>query len=221
MFTTTPKAILFDWDNTLVDTWPLIHGGMQFVFENRGLIPWTLNEVKDRCHESGREAFPKLFPDDWQAALDDFYEYVHDRHLEDLAVLPYAINLLKDLTERGVPIALVSNKTKPLLVKEVEYLGLSDIFGVVVGAGDAARDKPDAAPLLLALDQLNVPPSMDVWMIGDTPADWTAARSAGVRAIGIGATCMPDDNAPDVMFLDLKPIYDLCVGYTTSHMSLG
>lgn len=205
MFTMAPKAILFDWDNTIVNTWPLIHGGMRAVFEKRGLTPWTLQEVKDRCHESGREAFPKLFPHDWQAALDDFYEYVHDRHLEELAVLPSATDLLKNLAAHSIPIALVSNKTKPLLVKEVEYLGLSDIFGVVLGAGDAARDKPDAAPLLLALDQLSVQPSIDVWMIGDTPADWTAARSAGVRAIGVGAMHMPlAGSAPDVMFFDLE-----------------
>ncbi len=207
MFTTTPKAILFDWDNTLVDTWPLIHGGMRVVFEKRGLTPWTLDEVKDRCHESGREAFPKLFPNDWQAALDDFYEYIHDRHLNDLVMLPSAIDLLKDLAEHSIPIALVSNKTKPLLVKEVEYLGLSDIFGAVVGAGDAVRDKPDAAPLLLALDQLNVLPSTDVWMIGDTPADWAAAKAAGVRAIGVGASDMPlMGSVPEAMFLDLKSI---------------
>jgi phosphoglycolate phosphatase len=207
MFATTPKAILFDWDNTLVDTWPLIHGGMRAVFEKRGLTPWTLDEVKDRCHESGREAFPKLFPDDWQSALDDFYEYVHDRHLEDLVMLPSATDLLKDLFACSVPIALVSNKTKPLLVKEVEYLGLCDIFSVVVGAGDAPRDKPDAAPLLLALDQLSVQPSMDVWMVGDTPADWAAARSAGVRAIGVGAMDMSlAGSAPDVMFFNLESV---------------
>lgn len=212
MFDSVPKAILFDWDNTLVDTWPLIYGGMRAVFEKRGLTPWTLDEVKDRCHESGREAFPKLFPNDWQAALDDFYEYIRDRHLEDLALLPFAIDVLKDLVAHSIPIALVSNKTKLLLVKEVEHLGLSDMFSVVVGAGDAVRDKPDAAPLLLALEQLRMQPSMDVLMIGDTPADWTAARAAGVRAIGVGAVGMPlAGSVPDTMFIDLKTIRDYIV----------
>jgi phosphoglycolate phosphatase len=219
MFTTTPKAILFDWDNTLVDTWPLIHGGMQFVFENRGLIPWTLNEVKDRCHESAREAFPKLFPDDWQSASDDFYGYVRARHLDDLVLLPFAKELIESLSLLGIPLGLVSNKTKDLLVKEVEHLGFSKHFGAVVGAGDAVRDKPDSAPIVLALEQLGVKPSADVLMIGDTPADWKAAKAAGTHAIGIGAACMPEDNAPDVMYLDLKPIYDLCAAYAAPHLS--
>ncbi|MDP5012379.1 MAG: HAD family hydrolase [Alphaproteobacteria bacterium] len=210
MFTTTPKAILFDWDNTLVDTWPLIHGGMQFVFENRGLTPWTLQQTKDRCHESARDAFPKLFPDDWQSAMDDFYKYVRAQHGSETVLLPFARDLIESLSSLNILLGVVSNKTRDILVEEIEHLGFSEHFGVIVGSGDAIRDKPDAAPLLLALDKLNVLPSADVWMIGDTPADWTAAKAAGVRAIGVGAPNMPAvDNVPDAMFLDLKPI---CAG---------
>ncbi|MES2607120.1 MAG: HAD family hydrolase [Pseudomonadota bacterium] len=207
MFTSIPKAILFDWDNTLVDTWPLIHGGMCAVFENRGLTPWTLQQTKERCHESARDAFPKLFPDDWQSAMDDFYKHVRAEHVSEIALLPFARELIEHLATLDVLLGVVSNKTKDILVKEIEHLGFSEHFGVIVGSGDAVRDKPDAAPLLLALDQLNVLPSMDVWMIGDTPADWSSAKAAGVRAIGVGGVGMPEgDSMPDVMFLDLNPI---------------
>lgn len=217
MFTTTPKAILFDWDNTLVDTWPLIHGGMQFVFENRGLTPWTLQEAKDRCHESARDAFPKIFPDDWQSAIDDFYKYVRAQHVSETVLLPFARELVESLAILNISLGIVSNKTKDILVQEIEHLGFSEHFGVIVGSGDAVRDKPDAAPLLLALDQLNISPAMDVWMIGDTPADWTAAKAAGVRAIGVGASDMPVGNsAPDVMFLDLKPICGALNNFSSS-----
>ncbi len=210
MFTKTPKAILFDWDNTLVDTWPLIHGGMQFVFENRGLTPWTLQQTKDRCHESARDAFPKLFPDDWQSAMDDFYKYVRAQHVSETVLLPFARDLIESLSSLNISLGVVSNKTRDILVEEIEHLGFSEHFGVIVGSGDAVRDKPDAAPLLLALNKLNVLPSADVWMIGDTPADWAAAKAAGVRAIGVGAIDMPaGDSAPDVMFLDLNSI---CAG---------
>jgi phosphoglycolate phosphatase len=209
LLTTKPTAILFDWDNTLVDTWPMIQAGMRAVFENRGLTPWTLQEVKEKCHASGREAFPKLFPDDWQSALDDFYEHVRDRHLNDITLLPFVHKLLEQLIAHEIPIGIVSNKTKALLVKEIDHFGFSNYFRTIIGAGDAVRDKPDAAPLLMALEQLEVEPSMNVWMIGDTPVDWQAAHAASVYAIGIGA-CPENVNniAPNIMFNDLEPIYE-------------
>lgn len=205
-----PTAVLFDWDNTLVDTWLLIHGGMRVVFENKGLAPWTLQETKDRCHESAREALPKLFPNSWQSAMDDFYGYVHTRHLDDLVLLPFAKEMIESLIARGIPLGLVSNKSKQLLVKEVAHLGFSGYFGTVVGSGDAVRDKPDPAPVQLALNQLDIEPSMDVWLIGDTPVDWKSAKSAGVRAIGVGGAKIPEGTeAPDAMFQDLEPIYNM------------
>ena len=214
MFSSPPTAILFDWDNTLVDTWPVIHSGMRVVFENRGLTPWTLQQTKDRCHESGRESFPKLFPDDWQSALDDFYGYVRGQHLNDLTLLPFAHELIENLTARGIPLGIVSNKRKDLLVKEVAYLGFSDYFGAIVGAGDAVRDKPDPAPIELALEHLGVASPSHVWMIGDTPVDWKAARSAGARAIGVGAKDMPEGaDAPDVMFPDLEHVCNMLAGF--------
>lgn len=202
-----PEAVLFDWDNTIVDTWPVIHGGMSAVFKKRGLTPWTLDEVKERCHQSGREAFPNLFPDDWQAALDDFYEYVSERHLAGLTLLPYALELIERLVDLDIPVALVSNKTKALIVKEVEHLKFTSHFKAVVGAGDALFDKPSAAPILLALEQLGVAASKDVWMIGDTPVDWLSARAAEVFSIGVGAASITNQaDAPEKMYVDLQPL---------------
>lgn len=207
MFECRPKAILFDWDNTLVDTWPLIHGGMKFVFDNRGLIPWTLQETKERCHESAREAFPKLFPNDWQAAMDDFYQYVRAQHVSEVVCLPFARELIENLADANISLGVVSNKTKDLLVKEIEHLDFTKYFGVIVGSGDAVRDKPDAAPLLLALDRLGVCPSEDVWMVGDTPADWSAAKAAEIKAIGVCFSDKPAaEGAPEKMFYELRSL---------------
>ncbi len=214
-----PAAILFDWDNTLVDTWPLIHGGISAVFEKRGLIPWTLDMVKERCHESAREAFPKLFPDDWQAAMDDYYGYVHEYHLKDLALLPYAVELLQALANHGVPMGIVSNKNKALLVKEVAHIGLANYFSVVVGSADTFADKPSPEPLHLALRHLHMKATRDVWFVGDSPVDWAAARAAGVYEVRFGRDCfakqssyrnvVTDVDANMLMVRDLNTLYNV------------
>ncbi|HLJ20402.1 MAG TPA: HAD hydrolase-like protein, partial [Stellaceae bacterium] len=60
-----PRAILFDWDNTLVDSWPVIHEALVVTFEGMGHVPWTLEETKQRVRHSLRDAFPRLFGDRW------------------------------------------------------------------------------------------------------------------------------------------------------------
>ncbi len=56
----------------------------------------------------------------------------------------------------------------------------------MIGAGDAAADKPDPAPIHLALAQLGHVADPSVWYMGDTALDMQAARAAGVTAVLIG-----------------------------------
>jgi phosphoglycolate phosphatase len=81
---------------------------------------------------------------------------------------------------------VVSNKAGRFLRAEVTHLGWSAHFGTVIGAGDAAADKPDAAPILLALDHLAQAAGPSVWYLGDTALDMAAARAAGVTAVLVG-----------------------------------
>ena len=67
-----PKALIFDWDNTLVDTWPVIHAALFETFTAMGQTPWTLAETRLRVRLSMRESFPILFGDRWTAAREIF-----------------------------------------------------------------------------------------------------------------------------------------------------
>ena len=94
--------------------------------------------------------------------------------------------MLEIITQKGIPMGVVSNKSSRFLHKEVHHLGWHHYFGVLVGAGDASRDKPAADPVLLALSGLNIPVGQNVWMIGDAPVDWDSALAAGCQPIAIG-----------------------------------
>src|SRR5262249_27650124 len=56
-----PRAILFDWDNTLVDNWAVINDSMNAVFSAFGMPQWTLAETKARTRASLRDSFPRMF----------------------------------------------------------------------------------------------------------------------------------------------------------------
>ncbi len=180
-----PTAILFDWDNTLVDGWAAIAEGLAATFTAFDLPVWTEAQVKARVRHSLRESFPTLFGAEWERARDIFYAAVKARHLDVLRPMPGAA-VLVGAAAGLVPIAVVSNKQGALLRAEAAHLGWAGQFKALVGAGDAAADKPDPAPMRMALDPCSVPSGPLVWYVGDTALDMEAARRAGFSAILLG-----------------------------------
>lgn len=181
-----PRVVLFDWDNTLVDTWPTIHQVVNILMEHMGHPTWTFEETRRRIGPSMRDVFPTMFGERWQEARDVFLGAFREVHLEQLAVLEGMEAMLRGLHARGLPMALVSNKTGALLRREVAHLGWDDLFFAAVGAGDAARDKPAPEAVDLALSQAPggpVAPGPDVWFVGDSPTDMTCAHACGCTPV--------------------------------------
>ena len=201
-----PRAILFDWDNTLVDNWPVIHEAYNVTLTAFGQPPWSLAEVRARARASARDSFPRLFGGAWRDAERIFYEAFTARHLERLDVMPGAAAMLDGLVQRGVYLAVVSNKKGPVLRREAEHLGWNRHFSRVIGAGDAARDKPAVDPVDLALTGSAIGRGSHVWFVGDTDIDIECGRNAGCFTVLLRAEPphgpefvrqVPDRHVPD------------------------
>ena len=180
----SPTVLLYDWDNTLVDGWAAITAALNVVFAAFDRPAWTRADSIARVRVSLRESFPPMFGDRWEDARDLFYASFRDRHLDHLQPMPGAADAL--VAGAGRPQGVVSNKAGRYLRAEVAHLGWAGHFGTIVGAGDAAGDKPDPAPIRLALQQLGRAAGPAVWYLGDTALDMQTARAAGVTAVLIG-----------------------------------
>lgn len=178
-----PKAVLFDWDNTLVDTWPVITEALGVTRAAYGLEVWTLEQARVRSARSLRESFPEWFGDKWEEARDLYYKHFAAHHCERLATKAGAEDLLRFLQERGVSLFVVSNKTGKYLREEIDYLDWGDFFQKIVGANEASRDKPAPACVEKALEGSGLSPDSDaVWLVGDTVLDMECA---------IRSSCVP------------------------------
>jgi len=177
--TPRPRAILFDWDNTLVDNWAVIAESMNAVFEAFGMPRWTLAETKARTRASLRDSFPKLFGKRVTEAGQIFTDCFAARHLERLREMPGAGDLLRGLAGRGLHLGIVSNKRGRFLRLEAEHLGWTGHFVRLVGAADAPEDKPAIAPVDLALAGSGIPRGPEVWFVGDADIDIVCAVNAG------------------------------------------
>lgn len=181
-----PRAILFDWDNTLVDSWATIHEALNAVMTAMGKPPWSLQETKERVRLSLRESFPLHFGARWEEARRIYLDVFRTIHLERLNPLPGRRELLEALAGEGFFLGVVSNKTGALLRCEAERIGWSGLFGSVVGAGDAVLDKPDAAPVVLALEPSGIAAGDAVWLVGDTGVDMECALNSGCVPVLLG-----------------------------------
>jgi phosphoglycolate phosphatase len=185
-----PRAILFDWDNTLVDSWTTIHEALNAVMAAMEKPLWSLRETKERVRLSLRESFPLHFGDRWEEARRIYLDAFRTIHLDRLSSLPGRGELLRGLVADGIFLGVVSNKTGALLRREAERIGWSELFGSVIGAGDAAQDKPNPAPVALALAPSGIKPGEAVWLVGDTGTDMECAYNSGCIPVllGNGAT---------------------------------
>jgi phosphoglycolate phosphatase len=179
-----PAVLLYDWDNTLVDGWAGVTAALNVVFADFAMPFWTVEDTRARARLSLRETFPTMFGDRWEHARDLFYQAFRDQHLDHLRPMPGAAEALA--AGAALPQGIVSNKAGHYLRAEVAHLGWAAHFRTVIGAGDASADKPDPAPIHLALQQLGLPADASVWYLGDTALDMQAARAACVTAVLIG-----------------------------------
>ncbi|KIE05410.1 HAD-superfamily hydrolase [Candidatus Jidaibacter acanthamoeba] len=182
-----PKAIIFDWDNTLVDTWDIIHAALGCTFIEFGKTPFTLEESKIYVHKSMKDSFPSIFGDAWQDAAKRFYVHYLDNHLTHLKSLDNTIDTLNILRENNIKMSVLSNKRGDILRKEVEHFGWTEYFVKVMGSLDAAEDKPSAVPAFEIMKCMEIDSPQDVWFIGDSIADMECAVNAGCVPIFYGA----------------------------------
>ncbi len=178
-----PRALLFDWDDTLVDNWETIHEALNVTLAAMGRPAWSFDETQRRARQSSRDGFPRMFGERWQEAQKIFYQAFARDHLRTLKPLPDAEATLKRLSDAGLYLAVVSNKHGDFLRREADHLGWTGYFRRLVGAGDAAADKPALDAVAMALDGSGLDRGPDVWFVGDADIDVECARNAGLTAV--------------------------------------
>ncbi len=192
-----PLAIIFDWDNTLIDSWAAIEDAQNFTLAYFGLKPWTFEEIRTRVRGSMRDTFPQLFGERWREAGEVFYARFTEHHVETLRPLPGAEEMLVALKRAGVHLAVVSNKKGDYLRAEAAHLAWEPFFVNIVGAFDAPRDKPATDPVELALAGSGITSGRRVWFAGDTDIDLQCAANSGCLPVLVRATPPEPDEFPD------------------------
>jgi len=178
-----PSAILFDWDNTLVDTTQDTLRALNAVSTKFGQKTMTLAEFHQKPSLTLRLFIESIVsPEDVLVAEKFFIE--HTKNI-DVVFLPHAEKLIHWLHARKIPMGIVSNKIGTRLRSEIDTLKLAHVFYCAIGSGDTTEDKPSSKPLLHALSQRQIVPSEDIWFVGDSVVDMMCAYHAGCTPVSV------------------------------------
>ncbi|MFA6133809.1 MAG: HAD family hydrolase [Phycisphaerae bacterium] len=183
------KAVIFDLDGTLLDTLEDLADSMNSVLAGMGFPPHPIDAYKyfvgDGIVLLVERALPEGHRDEATvAATVQAQRREYGKRWADKS-RPYegVPQLLDKLTERGIPVAILSNKPHDFTGIVVARLLPQWQFAAVIGEGEGTPKKPAATGALRISAQLSLSPEECLY-VGDTNTDMQTAAAAGMYAAG-------------------------------------
>jgi phosphoglycolate phosphatase len=183
-------TVVFDLDGTLVDSAPDLAGSLNALLAEAGLAPLSFAEVKTMVGAGAwvlvRRGFRargvSLGEDRKVQVFGRFIEIYTGRIAQESRPYPGCLEALDVLAQAGATLAVCTNKLTGLSVALLDALDMTRRFAAVIGADSAPAAKPDPRHLLAAIAAAGGRTDRAV-LVGDSGADFHAARAAGVPIV--------------------------------------
>ncbi|HEX5806844.1 MAG TPA: phosphoglycolate phosphatase [Macromonas sp.] len=181
------QLVLFDLDGTLLDSAAEITAAINDALQAMGVPPveqaqvveWIGHGTRDLLSRVARWAEAQHFAVDVQRLLDLYDRHYGQRCGTDSALYPTVRDTLLALSERGVKLALVTNKEWRFVRPLLQAHGLLERFDMLVCGDTYPQRKPDPTGVQACLERFQVLPQHAL-LVGDSAVDVLTARRAGI-----------------------------------------
>lgn len=183
------NSIIFDLDGTLLNTIEDLANACNYALTTLGYKTHDVEKYKTFVGNGRYKLVERMLPEDKRSieniekALDLFDSY-YENHMIDMTK-PYdgIMEMLDCLINRGINIAVVSNKPHEFTTEVVKnYFG--NRFEVVYGHKKNTKEKPDPWAVLEVIDEFKVNKDECLY-VGDSEIDINTAKNAGVKSVGV------------------------------------
>jgi phosphoglycolate phosphatase len=175
------RALLFDFDGTLADSFDAIAASTNHARRQYGLPPMTVAEIRAYVGHGLTQLMRELVP---TAPSAEEAVGVYRAHHETVAIpmttlIPGVGETIHTLHARGLKLGVCSNKAVAFTKRLVAHLFPAGEFAVVLGPDDVGVPKPDPAMLFEACRRLGVAVEEAIY-VGDMDVDVRTAKAAGM-----------------------------------------
>jgi HAD superfamily hydrolase (TIGR01509 family) len=182
------KAVIFDMDGVIIDSEPLHAIADNMILEKSGIIVpvgyferfagWTnqsmWEEIKKEYHLP--LSLEKIAGLQLPLKIDLLLK-------GDYSPIPGIIELMDELRELGLPMAIASSSPVEFIEAVIVKLGLREYVKYWLSGEQVLRSKPEPDIFLKVAEVLNVDPA-ECLVIEDSASGITAAKRAGMKCIG-------------------------------------
>lgn len=183
----TVRAALFDLDGTLVDSLEDLTDAVNHMLAGFGRPAMATASVQRLVGKGAHNLVRRALETESEEAVTrgiELFVAFNSAHVADKSALyPGVRETLRQLTENGIRLALISNKPESLCRLIMEALGIAGLFEIICGGDTFPEMKPSPLPLLRALERLGIA-AHEAVMVGDSINDIQAGQQAGITTIG-------------------------------------
>ena len=177
------RAVFFDMDGTLGDTFPNLLVQFNQLLTQAGKEPLDFPGLVSLLGPTEPAILQPLMP---ECSLDELEQKLEQAIAEgdDIPLFPRIGDLLEDLRTEGILIGVYTGAGRPCGVQRLRRMGLADRVDAFLTADDIPATKPAPDGLLRLCADLKVTPGETVY-IGDSHLDIQCARAAAMRSVGV------------------------------------
>jgi phosphoglycolate phosphatase len=196
------KAVVFDWDGTLLDSTGAISTSIQEAAADLKLPIPTRDQASHVIGLALPNALKTAVPEVSMAQLPDLIERYKFHYMKrDSGLYPFEgiEQMLDALIAMGIPLAIATGKSTIGLIRALENLSWRGKF-VATRCADQGEPKPHPWMLLDICTELNIKPH-EALMVGDTTHDLGLAKNAGSPSVAVSYGAHPESQ-----FADFSPV---------------
>ncbi len=184
------QAVIFDLDGTLLDTLDELGIITNTVLELNGFPGHPLPDYRYLVGEGAESLITKALghvgsnPEIVRGCLEEFLEIYRETCGNRAKLYDGISNLLSDLADAGMKMAVLSNKPHDLTLKNIDLFLSAVPFEIVLGQRAGVPKKPDPQGALEISDHMGLDPARILYL-GDTSIDMRTAVAAGMCPVGV------------------------------------
>ena len=180
--------LIFDFDGTVADTGEGILKSLQYSFVAMGDPEPELSDLKKFIGPPVFYSYTHFYGISEERVdlyIKKYRERYREKGIYESKVYDGLKDLLISLKEKKIKVRIASSKPENLIYSVSDYLGITDMFDVIIGVkSDNSKHSTKAGLIAQAMEELGAQDKNKVLMVGDRLFDIDGAHEAGLKCCG-------------------------------------